>query len=530
MNKWNQSLKKEYVTGLSTSVLVIVLAIIAIQLDWSKMLAGRDDSGTQTEFIQAGPFYIAVSLMPETPKVGKNSVRVAIKDRSQQPLENVRVKAIATMAAMASMPAMKASAVISSTGPGVYQGDFELPMAGSWMLVVEAATDDSHHVDLVFDLTTGRPGIRLSSATPAGDVAYYTCSMHHSVRSAVPGTCPICGMDLVPVTHEEQQSGGIVVEPGRRQTIGVKTGKVIRQAFSVPLHLYGEVRFDETRLLDISLHFDGWIGELKAGYEGQSIHQGDILFSVYSPELLSLQEQYRQTLKYSRYSAGKQRAALIAASRKRLRLSGLNAAQIRWLEKQRKAVDYLPIFAPADGVLLEKNILPGSAFKRGQSLLKLAKASALWIEAYAYEQDLALIQPGMRATVRLSHVGRSFETTVIQVDPFLNNTSRTLRLRLPVPVSESGLKAGLFAKVTLKADFGEQLLIPEQAILVSGEKRIVFVDQGQGRLKPVRIRTGFSDGVYTIVRRGLKEGDQVVVSGNFLIAAESKLKSGVGQW
>ncbi len=474
---------------------------------------GRGDNASagNAEFIQAGPFNVAVSLLSGKPEVGKNRLLIEISDQKKQPLDNVRLKAIATMPAMGSMPAMKAQADISPLGGGRYQGDFELPMAGSWVLVVEAVSDDSHHVDLVFDMATGREGLHRVSSTPVGDVAYYTCSMHPSVRSATPGTCPICGMDLVPVTHKEQQKGGVMVEEGRRQTIGVKTGPVIRRAFAVPIHLYAEVQYDETRLTDISLHFDGWIGQLKAGYEGQRIQQGAILFTVYSPELLSLQEEYLQTLRYSRHGSSRQRAALIAASCKRLRLWGLNPAQIQWLSKQGKAVDYLPIFSPVDGVLLKKNIIQGSAFKQGQSLLRLADPGALWIEAHAYEHDLPSIQPGMEASVRLTNVNRRFKSTVLQIDPFINNSSRTARLRLQIPPSEQGLYPGMFAQVRLKADFGEQLLIPDEAILVSGEKRIVFVDRGHGRLQPVRIRTGYSDGVYTIVRKGLKAGDKVVV-------------------
>ncbi|MBL4868328.1 MAG: efflux RND transporter periplasmic adaptor subunit [Pseudomonadales bacterium] len=141
--------------------------------------------------------------------------------------------------------------------------------------------------------------------------------MHPSVKSALPGTCPICGMDLVPVTHEELQSGSILIEEGRRQIIGVKTGRVTKDHFEVPVRLQGEVTFDETRLTDISLRFSGWIGDLAADYEGKSIQQGKILFSVYSPELLSLQEEYLETFKRSR--KGSQRQELLIASRKRLK-------------------------------------------------------------------------------------------------------------------------------------------------------------------------------------------------------------------
>ena len=534
MTKPLNRFKKEYITGLSVLVVLILASLWAVQQDWASLLsslASDEVAVANADFIDAGPFKIAVSVQPETPQVGKNHIVIQVRDPENQPLTGAKVRAVGEMPAMGAMPAMYAQADITETSPGVYQGDFELAMAGSWPLAVDVATDEAHHVDLAFDMATSRKGIQLTTATPAGDVAYHTCSMHPSVKSATPGTCPICGMDLVPVTREELQSGSVMVDETRRQTIGVKTGEVIRAPFAVPIRLQGEVSYDQTRLIDISLRFDGWIGELNADFEGKPLRKGDILFTVYSPELLSLQEEYLETLKRGRNSAGEQRMALIAASRKRLILWGLNTAQITWLEKQGKAQDYVPIFAPSDGVVIDKHIVSGSAFKRGQALLRLADLSALWIETFAYERDLPLIESGMKASIRITNQPwREFVAEVMQVDPFLQDHTRTARVRLAVDNRDGQLQPGLFAQVTLHADFGEMLLIPEDAVLVSGEKRIVFLDMGDGRLKPVSIRTGYSDGEHVVVRRGLQEGDKIVTSGNFLIAAESKLKTGGAQW
>ena len=531
MNKWMNGLRKEYFIGLSVMMAMLIIALWGVQKDWSTMspFSTQNTLATTADFINAGPFQLAVSVQPETPQVGKNRVVIQVRDNQGQPLQGAKVRAVGEMPAMGAMPAMYAQADITEIAPGVYQGEFDLPMAGSWPLAVDVATDEAHHVDLSFDMATSRKGITLTTATPTGDVAYHTCSMHPSVKSAAPGTCPICGMDLVPVTREELQSGSILVDEGRRQVIGVKTGKVVRKHFKVPIRLQGQVTYDQTRLSDVSLRFDGWIGDLKANFEGKTIRKGEILFSVYSPELLSLQEEYLETFK--RAGAGSQRLALTAASRKRLSLWGLNAAQISWLERQGKAQDYVPIFAPTDGVVIEKRIVSGSAFKRGERLLRLADLSNLWIEAYAYEQDLPLIESGMSARVRLPNLmERGFDAQVMQVDPFLGNRTRTARVRLQVSNTNGHLKPGLFATVTLNADLGDMLVIPEDAVMVSGEKRIVFRDLGEGRLEPQTIRTGYSDGQWIIVRQGLAEDDAIVISGNFLIAAESKLKSGMGQW
>ena len=284
-----------------------------------------------------------------------------------------------------------------------------------------------------------------------------------------------------------------------------------------------------SRLTDISLRFDGWIGDLNADFEGKHIKRGEILFTVYSPELLSLQAEYLETIK--RNSGGHQENALRKASRKRLELWGLNEKQIKWLEQQRKAQDYVPIFASNDGVVIKKQITNGSPFKKGERLLRVADLSKVWIEAFAYEQDLPLIEQGMMAAIELPNSpGDKFSAEVMQIDPFLGANTRTARIRLLTDNSTGQLKPGFFANVILKADFGERLLIPEDAVLVSGEKRIVFRDLGEGRLKPQAIRTGYSNGRMVVVRDGLSEGDAIVTSGNFLIASESKLKLGGDQW
>lgn len=474
------------------------------------------------EFISAGAFQIRVSVQPETPVVGKNKIFIEVRDAQGQALEGAVVRAVGEMGAMGAMPPMYAQADIKETAPGQYQGDYELPMAGAWPFAVDVATGESQHVDLSFDLSTGRKGIRLSGSTPVSDVAYHTCSMHPSVKLAAPGTCPICGMNLVPVTHEDINTGSIVLNQGRRQMIGVKMGHVERRLFSVPIHLQGKVQHDERKLTDVSLRFDGWIGELNANFEGKTIAKGDVLFTVYSPELLALQDEYLDAIAKN-YPRG-----LREAARKRLLLWGLHSKQIDELAKRGRAQDYVPILASARGVVMSKSVVAGTAFKKGESLLRLVDLSSVWVEAYAYSQDIALLATGMPAKINI--LGRSLPATLLQIDPFLNDDSRTLRVRLQVDNTSGALRPGLFAAVELQADLGNLLLVPEDAVLVSGDKRIVFVDLGGGRLKPVYVRLGYSNGESVVVREGLTEGEAIVVSGHFLIAAESKLKSGIEQW
>lgn len=474
-------------------ILIMAFGFWLINFFTTKEFVGAED------FIDAGPFKVSVLIEPETPQVGKNHIQILVRNQQGESVSGAKVRAVGEMPAMGSMPAMYAQADMSETSPGNYEGDFELSMAGSWPLSVDVVGDEDKHANLVFDMATTRKGIQLAISNSA--------------------------------SRATQEGGSIMVDEGRRQTIGVKTGQVIRAPFSVPINLQGEITYDESRLRDISLRFDGWIGELNASYEGKPIAKGDILFTVYSPELLSLQEEYLQTFKRSQFQANEERGSFNQASRKRLLLWGLDNTQINWLEKQGKAQDYVPIFSPSDGVVIEKHIVSGSAFTSGQRLLRLADLSSLWLEAYAFEQDLPLIKQGMPAKVRLSHqVVQDFETQVMQVDAFLQGNARTARVRLQINNPEGKLQPGLFAQVSLLADIGNMLFVPQEAVLISGEKRIVFLDIGNGHLKPVEVRTGYSDGDHIVIRQGLNEGDKIVISGNFLLAAESKLKAGVEQW
>jgi len=520
-------ISKEYMVGMSALLIVIFGALGFNQVDW-QALAPKPPSG-ERNYVASGPFKVSVTLSPETPVVGDNQITIAVLGKDDTPVTAANVRAVAEMPAMGSMPAMHAQADLKEVEPGVYTGHFNLPMAGEWPLAVDVATSDDQHVDLTFDMATGRSSLTLATATPEGDVAYHTCSMHPSVKSATPGTCPICGMDLVPVTHEELKSGSIMVDDGRRQLIGVKTASLERRDFSIPVRLQGDVTFDPTRLTDISLRFDGWIGELDADFEGKLVKKGEEMFAVYSPELLTLQEEFLETLSRSRESS--RQAQFLAAARKRLLLWGLTEKQLNWLSDQKAAQDYVPIFAPADGFIIQKNIVSGSSFKKGDRLLRLADLSVVWVEAYAYEHDLPLLAEGMSAAVTLPNLpGEQIEATVSQINPFMEGAARTAKVRLAVNNGSGLLKPGLFANVWLFSNRGSQLLIPESAVLVSGEKRVAFLDLGEGRIKPKIITVGAGDGDFFEVLSGLQDGDVVITSGNFLIASESKLKAGIDQW
>ncbi len=193
--------------------------------------------------------------------------------------------------------------------------------------------------------------------------------------------------------------------------------------------------------------------------------------------------------------------------------------------------DYVSMHAPRSGTLIERNIVDGSAAKMGQTLLKIADLSRVWVEADVFEADLELVEEGMSARVTLPYLpGRRFEGSVDYVYPYLTGETRTGRVRLTLDNTAGVLKPGMYAEVSLQARLGERLSVPEEAVIVAGQSRVVFVDLGDGRLNPVRIETGRRAQGYVEVLDGLAPGDRVVTSGNFLIAAETRLKTGMDQW
>ncbi|WP_372760266.1 efflux RND transporter periplasmic adaptor subunit, partial [Litorivivens sp.] len=191
---------------------------------------------------------------------------------------------------------------------------------------------------------------------------------------------------------------------------------------------------------------------------------------------------------------------------------------------------YLPILAPTSLVLISSQLTEGAAIKKGQQVLQAASVERVWVEAFAYEQDWSLLQEGMQARVELANSAREYESQVALISPIIRGSSRSARVRLDLDNPKSELLPGQFADVWLYKKLGSQLLVPLDAVMVTGERRIVFKDLGQGRLKPVVVKTGYSDGDRIVIREGLEEGDRIVTSGVFLIAAESRLKLGPDSW
>ncbi len=450
---------------------------------------------------RAGDLEIAIDIDPHTARVGDNKIIVEIRGEDGTVVPDIEVSAFAQMPAMGSMQAMRAPADLKQTDPGRYEGSVNLSMRGEWPLTVEIKGPQRGERRLQFDLATDREGLTIAAgATPVGGTVLPT-----------------------------NDANVITINNRRRQMIGVETGKATHRDLLKSIRAVGEVTFDERLLSQVTLKFDGYIGDLKTDYVGAAVEKDQVLFTVYSPELLAAQHEYLDTLRY-RGDSGAQ-SGLVRASRQRLRLWDMSTSDIRALERRGVPEDYVAIYAPRSGTLIERHIADGSAARMGQTLLTIADLSRVWIEANVFEADLDLVHVGMTATVTLPYLpGRTYPALVEYVYPYLEGDSRTGLIRLSLDNPDGILKPDMYAEVSLEADLGHRLSVPEEAIIVAGESHVVFVELGGGRLKPVRIKVGRNAHGFVEVLEGLSLGDTVVTSGNFLIAAETRLKTGIDQW
>lgn len=447
----------------------------------------------------AGNYQVQIKLLPEKPKTGKNQITLLIRNPDDQPVIDAIIEANAEMPAMGSMPMMREAVNIKNAGSGIYQGYYSLPMNGLWPLTISIESAKQGKAKLLFDMSTSRTGLKLSQATP-------------SELSA-------------PSPSVEKQLASFNVDNYRRQMIGVKTAEVTHKKLIKTISIGARVTYDQSRLTDISLKYDAWIGKLNADFLGKQMHQGETLFTVYSPELVSAQDEYLYSIKQSN-SIGLRKAA-----QKKLALWDINATQIKALAKQGRTREYLPILSPVNGTIIKKNIVAGSAVRAGDSVLRLLDLSSIWIEGEVYEADLPQIKTGMETHITLPDIPeQSYTSKISFISPVLNSQTRSAVIRAELSNTNGILKPDMFATMNLQIDLGERLVVPEQAVIYAGKQRIVFVDKGEGRLLPTKIKTNLRNENMIEVLEGLEIGDIIVTSGNFLIAAESKLKSGLAQW
>lgn len=475
---------------------------------------------------EGGGLRVEISTPSGPLRAGANELRLRVRDARGTPVDDARVSVQYSMSMAGSAP-MGGRTVAESMGDGEYRAEAKLDMAGTWQVAIAAERPSGTAAHAQGSMRTGAPGVRIDAepgSKPDDAISHYTCSMHPSVHETHPGKCPICGMDLVPVGERSAKSGAVRVDPQRLQKIGVRFAIVERAPLVRTIRALGRVTWDETKLVDVALKVRGFVRELRADALGAKVAKGESLFSVYSPELYAAQAEYLQALR------GRSEPLRLAA-RARLRLWDVADPDVAALEKRGTPFEVLPVRSPSNGVVVEKNVVLGAAFEPGMRLFRIAPLEQVWIEAEIYASDLGLVAVGQPATIRAPYLpGRSLEARVAYVLPSLMTESRTARVRLEVENGDLALRPEMFVDVELHADLGERVLVPASAVIVAGERRVVFVDRGEGELEPRAITTGVASEDKIEVLNGLEPGERVVASGNFLIAAESRIQSALEQW
>jgi len=377
--------------------------------------------------------------------------------------------------------------------------------------------------------TPQQAGMPAPAGKPAdrGRVLYYRNPMGLPDTSPAPKKDPM-GMDYIPVHENENEAADasaafVTVSPGRMQVLGVRTAPVERRpALTRTVRATGSLQFDERRMAVVSTRVGGWVERLAVGATGDPVRRGQVMADIYSPDLVAAEEEY--------LVASRMGGPMAAASVQRLRALGVPDDEIARLRRMGKAGQRIPVLAPADGIVTEKMVVQGTRVGPDQPLYRTASLSPMWLIAEVQEQDLGAMRPGQHAKAAfVAFAGRSFDGVVDFVYPSLSPETRTGRVRVVMPNADGVLRAGMFANVEVeapaRAGTGPALAIPSSAVLDSGTRQAVLVDRGEGRFEPRQVRVGAQGDGETEILDGVQAGERVVVGANFLIDAESNLRS-----
>lgn len=353
------------------------------------------------------------------------------------------------------------------------------------------------------------------------EILFYRNPMNPTITSPVPAK-DWMGMDYIPVYADAAGAPGadVHIDPALVQNLGVVTEAVTRGRLWRRVDAVGAVAYDEQRVVHIHMRSEGWIEQLNVHFAGERVAAGDTLFEIYSPTLVNAQEELLQALRVGQPN-------LIAASRERLKLLGVDARQVRELERSRKAQPRITVRAPQDGVVTQLNARHGMYVTPDMEVMTLADLSSVWLLAEVPERQSAWVRPGQAAEVRLpARPGEVFEGEVDYIYPNLDARTRTLRARLRFDNPDEVFRPEMYANVRIFAGPKDGVLsIPRQALIRTGRAERVIVAQEAGRFRAVEVVSGMESGDWIEIREGLAEGDRVVVSGQFLIDSEASIQA-----
>ncbi|MDA2931376.1 efflux RND transporter periplasmic adaptor subunit [Acidobacteria bacterium AH-259-O06] len=386
------------------------------------------------------------------------------------------------------------------------------------------------------------------------DIKYWTCTMHPSVRMKEPGTCPICAMDLVPVMKSppatldnvsansaEQiasDESTFTVDPRRQQLINVQTTPAEVRSLEKLIRTVAKLELDETRIEHVHPKIQGWIEKVFVDFTLQHVNQGDPLFSIYSPQLVSTQEEYLLALKtvdslanspFEHVSTGAR--SLFKATRRRLELFDISDEQIEQLEKRGQVQKTLIIYSPVSGHVMEKNAFPNMHVTPETKVYTIADHTEIWAYVEIYENEISYVREGQSVVMSTAaYPGEVFRGKITYVYPHLNEKTRTMRARVEFPNPDLKLKPGMYSNIEIQVPLGARLAVPESAVLRTGKRDLVFVDLGSGRMQLRQVEVGAKAGSYYEILKGLQPGERVVSAANFLIDAESKVQGVEASW
>ena len=370
-------------------------------------------------------------------------------------------------------------------------------------------------------------------------VLYWRAPMDPTYISSKPGMSPM-GMALVPVYEGEESFGSTVrIDPVVQQNMGVRTAPVQRRDLSRTIRTLGRLDYDETRVAHVHPKFTGWIEVTHANETGQSIARGETLMEIYSPQLVTAQQEYVDALTNLR-TAGQSASpatrrrleAIRTSSRTRLEYFDITGPQLDEIARTGVVGKTIAISSPFTGIVVEKQALDGMEVRPGMRLYTIADLSEIWVLADIYEYETPWIRVGQLATMTLSYQpGTEYHGSVQFIYPYLDEKTRTIKVRLSFPNPDLMLKPGMYADVVIQTSpVADALAVPLEAVLFSGQRNLVIVALGGGRFAPRDVTIGIEsgDGYYEI-RSGLAAGETVVTSGQFLLDSESRLQETIAK-
>jgi membrane fusion protein, copper/silver efflux system len=455
----------------------------------SAALAPVPPTSAGTEAVaRAGDLTVSLATDPDPPRTGDNQLSVTLREASGKPVDGASLGFVWDMPAMGAMPEMKGAGTTKAAGGGRYVVTYPLAMGGDWYLTLAIDAPGHAHQELKMKVATGRSGIALEQS------------------------------------GAEAGSSGISVSAERRQLIGVRLATVEQRPLALTLRAAGRVVVDERNVAEVTLKYEAFVQKVLVGETGKAVRKGQPLCLVYSPDLLSAEEE----LLAARRSGTT--GPLPSGLERRLSSWDLSPSQIQAVETAGKAEGRVTIAAPAAGVVLEKNIVEGARVEAGTTLYRVGNLGRVWVEAAIAERDAGLVSVGQPARVRMGPASDPLSARVTFVAPTVDEKTRTLGARLELANPRLALKPGMFAEVAIDAPLGTRLAVPDSAVLLSGEHRYVFVDRGGGRFQPVEIQTGALAGDYDEVRQGLSPGERVAIGATFLLSSEAKLRDALPRW